>query len=250
MITVIRMAGPLLAWPSPSKYRHRQTEAGPTLSAIQGLFAAAAGITRDQVRPAWIQEVPTAVRLDRPGSVLREFHTVNPVNKASYRQLSRRDQSKVRTVAKATGLDHLVPVITERYYRQDQTALVFIDDPDGVAFEALNAPKFALYAGRKACALSFPFVLGRMSCSLEQALATTPSTAPADQTLEAVLFAPPEELAKYKEPVSRPERPAGRVGEQYLMQERHSVLVDPPRLGSWLDVLDTLMTKGGDHVAV
>lgn len=240
----------MLAWPSPSKYRYRQTEASPTLSAIQGLLAAAAGVARDQVRPTWVQDMSVAIRLDRPGSVLREFHTVNPVKRAGYRQLSGHDQLKLRTVVKGTGAEHQSPMITERYYRQDQTVLVFLDDPSGVALEVLTAPKFTLYAGRKACVLSFPFVLGQMLCSLEQALKTAPSTAPANQSLEAVLFAPPIELTRYKEPVFRPERPAGRVGEHYLTQERHTVLVDPPRRGSWFEVLDVLMSGGTDHVAV
>ena len=115
MITIIRMAGPILAWPSPSKYRYRQTEAAPTLSSIQGILAAAAGITREQVRPDWIQNIQLAIRLDKPGSVLRDFHTINPANKSIYRQLSPRDRSKVRIVAKAGGTEHTVPVITERF---------------------------------------------------------------------------------------------------------------------------------------
>ena len=250
MITVIRIAGPMLTWPSPSKYRFRQTEAGPTLSAIQGLLASAMGVVRDQARPAWIENMSVAIRLDRPGSVIRDYHTINPVKRTAYRQLSRHDQLKLRMVVKGNGADHRSPVITERYYRQDQAILLFFDDPSGNAFQAFTNPKFALYAGRKACVLSFPFLLGRTLGSLEHALISVPSVTPANQNyLEAVLFAPPTELTRYKETVSRPERPAGRVGENYLMQERYTVLVNPPRLNSWWEVLDTFKTGGTAHVA-
>ena len=254
MITVIRLAGPLLAWPSPAKYRHRQTEAGPTLSALQGLLAAAIGNTRSEPRPAWITEVAMAVRLDHPGSVLREFHTINPVDQSRYRLLTQRDRKKVRTVVTAEGGVRKDPVVTERYYRQDQTSVVFIDDPEGVAFHALSEPVFTLYAGRKACVLSFPVVLGQRTGTLEQALAATPSGARGTGPMEAILFSPPNELDAYKPTVSRPERPAGSVGDVYLMQDRYSVLVDPPRMASWLDALASLGPEGhpgGDaHVAV
>jgi hypothetical protein len=207
---------------------------------VHGLLAAAAGVTRDQVRPAWIRDAQLAVRVDRPGSVLRDFHTINPPDRDRYARLSSHDQDKVRTVVKASGAEHTVPVVTERYYRQDQAVVVFVEDPDQAVYDILNSPAFTLYAGRKACTLSFPFVLGCTTVDLESALAEVPTTAPAGGKLEAVLFTEPQRLPVYKEPVFRPEMPAGRVAESYLMQARYSVLVDPPRVGSWFDVLDFL----------
>ena len=240
MITVVRLAGPLLAWPSPAKYRHRHTEPGPTLSAVQGLLAAAAGVTRGAPRPSWVQDAALAIRLDCPGSVLLDYHTINPADRSRYRWLSSRDRSKVRTVVKASGGDHQDTISTERYYRQDQAVLVFIDDPDSAAYRALQHPTFTVFAGRKACVLSFPFVLGQVAAPLEVALGTVPTMASSERQIEGVLFHAPTMLTKYKEPVLRPERPSGPVGEGYQMQARHSVLVDPPRMASWMDVLESL----------
>jgi hypothetical protein len=184
-----------------------------------------------------------AVRADLPGSVLRDYHTINPPDRGRYYRLSVKDRARVRTVAKADGTERTDPVVTERYYRQDQTVTWFIEDPDGFAHTALASPRFTIYAGRKACPLSFPFALGSVSGDLENALASVPTTAPAGAQLEAILFAPPIRLAQVRPVLSRPEKPSGRVAESYTMQPRFSVLVDPPRAENWFDVIAQL--EGG-----
>jgi CRISPR system Cascade subunit CasD len=247
MITVVRLSAPILAWPSPSKYTHRFTEPMPTLSALQGILAAAAGVRRGQQIPEWISEATMAARADLPGSVLRDFHTINPPDRTRYHRLSAKDRLKVRTVVKADGAERVDPVITERYYRSDQTIVWFIDDPEEMAYAALSSPFFTIYAGRKACPLSFPLNLGRVPGSIEDALVAVPTTAPAGAPVEAVLFTPTT-LPHYRPVALRPEHPAGRVGESYAMQQRFSVLVDPPRVASWFDVI-SLLERGTANVA-
>jgi CRISPR system Cascade subunit CasD len=248
VITVLRMAGPNMAWPSASKYRYRHTESSPTLSVIHGLLAAAAGISRNDARPPWIEDIKVAVRLDQPGSVFRDFHTINPIAKERYFQLSEQDRKKLRMVKKGSGDEHKRPIVTERYYRQDEAVMVFLDDPSKNCLSVLSKPKFALYAGRKACVFSFPFIMGQVSGNLEQALMETPTASQVDQALEAVLFERPHQLPYYKKLTSRPERPAGLVGEEYLTQGRYSVQVKPPQLKSWFEVLEKI--KGSGHVAL
>ena len=247
MILVVRLSAPMLAWPSASRFRHRLTEAVPTMSALQGILAAAAGVRREDSRPSWISEANMAVRLDLPGSVQRDFQTINPSDQARYWQLSARDQDKVRTVAKANGAEHDAPVITKRFYRQDQTVLWFIDDAEGKVQKALDAPVFNLYAGRKACPFSVPFQLGLVGGDLEDALSTFPTLAPPGVLVEGSLFAKPTKLAQFKVPERRADKPTGQVGLSYALQDRFSVLVDPPRAASWFEVVETL--RSGDDVA-
>ena len=220
----------------------------PTLSALHGLLGAAAGIRRGDVVPDWIQSAHMAIRADYPGDVLRDFHTINPPDRARYFQLSDKDRQKVRTVVNADGAERGTPVITERFYRQDQTVTWFIDDPEGLVGEALQEPHFTIFAGRKACTLSFPLLLGRVAGDLESVVSSVPTTAPEGSPLEAIFFERPRTLVEFRPVVSRPERAAGPVGERYVAQERFSCLVDPVRVATWFDVMD-LLTDGGSHVA-
>ena len=175
-ILVFRMASPLLSWSHDAKYRHRYTREDPTFSAIIGFIAAAAGVGRNNKFPQWLDDVVTkrqvAVRVDAPGALLRDYHTINPVPIAKYRWLSdeamaqllkkknlKGDEMAVPIVRKADGALHPTPVVTERYYRQNAAYTIFVNDPTGEAERSLLSPVWAYYAGRKSCPLTFPMVL-------------------------------------------------------------------------------------------
>lgn len=175
-ILVFRMASPLLSWSHDAKYRHRYTREDPTFSAIIGFMAAAAGVGRNGKFPQWLADIVTerqvAVRVDAPGALLRDYHTINPVPIAKYRWLSdeamaqilkkkniKGDERVVSIVRKADGKTHPTPVITERYYRQNAAYTIFVNDPTGEAERSLLSPVWAYYAGRKSCTLTFPMVL-------------------------------------------------------------------------------------------
>ena len=245
MLTIAHISAPLLAWPSPSRYRYRYTETSPTLSAIHGLLSAAAGVRRGESRPDWVTGTSMAIRLDRQGSVLRDFHTINPADKQRYRALSEKDKKRVRVVVTADGVENRTPVVTERFYRQDQTVMLFLEDNNSKLLEVLSSPRFALFAGRKACPLSFPFVLGQAELGLEEALSIVPSAGPIGK-LDATLFTNPKELVAVRRR-SAPERPTGPVAESYALQERYGVLVDPPRVSSVFEVINYL--RGDENVA-
>ncbi|MFE4512949.1 type I-E CRISPR-associated protein Cas5/CasD [Kitasatospora sp. NPDC056783] len=74
-VLLARLAGPLQAWGLVSRFDRRDTHLRPTKSGFLGLLAAAAGYSRDEsLHP--LDELRFAVRADRPGIPVRDYHTV------------------------------------------------------------------------------------------------------------------------------------------------------------------------------
>ncbi|MDR2379618.1 MAG: type I-E CRISPR-associated protein Cas5/CasD, partial [Bifidobacteriaceae bacterium] len=73
---VLRLAGPLQAWGGPSQGNRRETANAPSKSGVVGLLAAACG-TRRSGPIDDLLGLKLGVRIDRPGTVLRDFHTVS-----------------------------------------------------------------------------------------------------------------------------------------------------------------------------
>ena len=242
--TVLRLAGPLMAWPDADRYRVRRTREEPTFSALQGLLCAAAGIGRGAARPDWITGAALAARVDRPGSVLRDFHTVNPRPAHPYRWLTAPDRKlAVATVVDAEGKARTATVVTERFYRQDQVVTVYVDDPAGRIADAMSHPVWAPFAGRKACAFSFPLLLGHWPGPVGAAAVGAPTAARlAGSELE------PLAVTLYQEPVTlvptssevAADDPTGQVGQGYGARRRWYTTSSPPELACWSDVMEAL----------
>jgi CRISPR system Cascade subunit CasD len=229
-IVALRLAAPLMSWGDHAKYRERQTRPDPTYSALVGLLSAAAGIGRGAVLPSWLREVGLAVRVDAPGTVLRDYHTVNPPDERRYQWLSDKDRQRVGTVAKAEvrtsgdPVPHTDPVVTERFYRQDAAYLVVVNDPTGRIEAAFTDPAFAFYAGRKSCPLTFPVVVGRLDHDdLETALGQLPRLRPGTVALDAILFSPPNQLSVRRTEIVHDEP----VGGSFAPRARFYVTVQP-----------------------
>jgi CRISPR system Cascade subunit CasD len=230
---VLRLSGPLLAWPDSSRHRSRFTASEPTFSAIRGLLYAAAGIPRGKERASPLTPQQVAFRSDRPGSILEDFHTINPVQTDRYRWMIPPDRTQLQMVRKASGARHDDPIVTRRYYLQDSETIVFIGDELGVWGDAVRNPEWAFFAGRKSCPLSFPIVLGSVDfASLEHALEEFPATSPT-QSLRGVLFQRPHRLVH----VSTETRSDLPTGSGYRALERFFVTVSPPLVESWWDAI-------------
>ncbi|MFJ5103810.1 type I-E CRISPR-associated protein Cas5/CasD [Streptomyces sp. NPDC088554] len=74
-VLLIRLAGPLQSWGVSSRFAHRDTHSRPTKSGVIGLCAAALGLDREQPLGE-LATVLFGVRADRPGTPLRDYHTV------------------------------------------------------------------------------------------------------------------------------------------------------------------------------
>lgn len=143
---LLRLAAPLQAWGTDSKFEVRRTNREPSKSAVIGLLAAALGLRRD-ADLSKLSALRFGVRVDRNGEVIKDFH-----------------------MAKAEKTSYL----TYRYYLSDAIFLVGLESEDRSFLEqierALRNPCFPLFLGRRSCPPTLPLVLGIREDALETAL--------------------------------------------------------------------------------
>lgn len=154
---LLKFKGPLQAWGADSRYQSRQTHHVPTKSAVIGLLAAAEGRRRsDPVED--LVGLEFGVRVDQPGTLLRDFQTAIDWRKGPPGKLS------------------------QRYYLSDAVFLAAVAGPeeflDDLAL-ALKAPRFPLYLGRRACPVGSDLVLGKRTGDVETSLRAEPWVAAA-----------------------------------------------------------------------
>ena len=153
---VLRLAGPLQSWGSHSQYNRRETHGEPTKSGILGLLAAAQGLRRtDPIET--LLALRLGVRTDRPGSLLRDYHTVSdyrgiPLPAAA---VTGKGRQKPTSPVKLTH-------VTERFYLQDAVFVAAVTGPLAtltVLADAIRHPAFPLALGRRACVPTQPLLL-------------------------------------------------------------------------------------------
>lgn len=157
---LLRLAAPLQAWGSSSKFNIRTTEREPTKSGIIGMIAAAMGFQRNAPMPMLetLSSLRFGVRVDREGKLLRDFHMVHE---------QKQGKGKVDS--------HL----TERYYFSDAVFLVALETKDAALLQkvadALKHPVYPLFLGRRSCPPTLPVVLGVRDSALREALLKEPA---------------------------------------------------------------------------
>jgi CRISPR system Cascade subunit CasD len=154
-VLVLRLAGPLQSWGAASRFTRRTTESAPTKSGVIGLLAAAAGIDRgDDTQLARLAALRFGVRIDQPGTRIRDFHTAHHA---------------------VTGKS--MP-LTERFYLADAVFVAALEGDQTLLAElanALDAPVYPPFLGRRSCPPAQPLHLGlHPDTQLEQVLATVP----------------------------------------------------------------------------
>jgi CRISPR system Cascade subunit CasD len=162
---LLRLAGPLQSWGEHSHFNERDTAGFPTRSGILGLLACALGRGR-HASVADLARLSLTVRIDRPGVVLSDLHTVGGGLPA--RETVTTAEGKKR--AGDTGT-----LLTHRFYLADAafTAAVTIPTvaPNGATAaeltdlldqcaRALRSPRWPLFLGRRACPPEGPLLLG------------------------------------------------------------------------------------------
>lgn len=241
---VVRLSSPLQSFGDSSMFRTRFTGPDPTLSALQGMLAAAAGVGRGETLPDEIAELDPVIRVERAGSLLRDYHTVNPLDTAAVRgldQMSARTRKRLVVILRADGSVSDAPLVTERFYRQDAEYLAFLPDDSGQLERWLRTPVFGLYAGRKACVLTAPFLLGRSQASATAAagtLATVETPAGDTAVREMITFAEP---ARYVRTEVRNDRMTR--DRRHARQPRFYQRVEVPVAPSWFDVAAQLRAQ-------
>jgi len=153
---LLRLAAPLQAWGSSSKFNKRMTEREPTKSGVIGMLAAALGRSRtDDISD--LQSLKYGVRIDQEGQLLKDFHTAHTFDNKQ------------------------PPFISDRYYLADALFVVGLEGAEDLLQkidQAVKNPVFPLYLGRRACPPAGPVALGIKEgvCLLDalKDLATTP----------------------------------------------------------------------------
>ncbi|WFE28278.1 type I-E CRISPR-associated protein Cas5/CasD [Solwaraspora sp. WMMD791] len=134
---LLRLAGPLQAWGARSRFVHRGTEIAPTKSGVIGMLAAAKGIRRTEPLTELL-DLSFAVRIDQPGTIVRDFQTAQRLDGSSLPLSYRHYLSDAVFVAAVGGTRDLL------------TGL----------HDALRRPQFPLYLGRRSCPPVLPVSLG------------------------------------------------------------------------------------------
>ncbi|AIG63468.1 CRISPR-associated protein [Corynebacterium atypicum] len=161
----LRLSGPLQSWAGPAvtgNYVHTGTV--PTATALRGLIAGALGCPRDRW-PEWLTQIEFTVRSDKRARIVDDFHTIGSrEDEWDFRRrlavLQGLRASSAKQLAFKPGVGSTV--IARRTYLADAEFLVRITH-EGRTEEidqALAAPRFSTYLGRKAFAPAFPFYLG------------------------------------------------------------------------------------------
>ncbi|CAL9374744.1 hypothetical protein SUDANB171_00933 [Streptomyces sp. enrichment culture] len=170
-VLLLRLAGPLQAWGDRSTFNRRETRPTPTKSGVIGLLAAAAGRARqDPVDD--LSHLGLGIRVDQPGSLLRDYHTVSDYRGTPLPQagVSAKGIQKPTSPAKHTH-------VTTRYYLQDAVFLAAVAGSrellDGLQ-HAVRNPAFPLALGRRSCPPTQPLCLGIRDTDTETALRETP----------------------------------------------------------------------------
>lgn len=154
-VLTLQLAGPLQAWGASARFARRTTENAPTKSGVIGLLAAARGIRRgDEDGLAELAALRFGVRIDQPGSQIRDFQT-------AHHQVTRK----------------AMPV-SERFYLTDAIFVAAVEGEHALVTElhaALRSPVYLPYLGRRSCPPARPVELDvHRDADLEQVLRHEP----------------------------------------------------------------------------
>ncbi|MEV7027854.1 type I-E CRISPR-associated protein Cas5/CasD, partial [Kitasatospora sp. NPDC093558] len=137
-----------------------------------GLLAAAAGRPRE-ADISDLVGLRLGVRVDQPGTLLRDYHTVNDYRGRPLPQagVNAKGLQKPTSPAKDTHVTH-------RYYLQDAVFVAAVQGPVALVTtlaEAIRHPAFPLALGRRSCVPTQPIALGTArEGTLEDVLSTEP----------------------------------------------------------------------------
>ncbi|MFE4609483.1 type I-E CRISPR-associated protein Cas5/CasD [Streptomyces niveus] len=220
---LLRLTGPLQSWGLHSHFNERDTAAFPTRSGVIGMLASALGRRRDQPIDD-LTALHMTVRTDRPGTILRDIHTVGGGLPA---------KATVTTAEGKKRSGDTGTLLTYRYYLADAAFTIALTTPRPNAenhallnhcADALRSPQWPLHLGRRSCPPEGPVLLGQSQDTLHHLihlpLAAYPpqSREPAGKTVEFLadrplnhLPAPPHTTSDTNEDGSHP---SGELNDQ------------------------------------
>ena len=172
-VLALRLGGPLQSWGGRQRLDHfRRTERFPTKSAVVGLLAAALGRPRDGEVDD-LTALRFGVRADRPGEVLRDFHTLSSLFDDKGRFAPGEGRLPIADGGYRSAATSIQ--VTERFYLTDACFVGGLEGERALLEEldaALGSPVFPLYLGRRSCPPDRPVRLGIHEGSLLEVLAS------------------------------------------------------------------------------
>lgn len=194
---LLRLVAPWQSWGVQSHFTIRDTASEPSKSGVAGVLCAASGVDRDDdAKLKRIAATHMGVRVDREGVLKRDYHTAQNILKA-------------QGGTKETDVSH-------RWYLADAAFLVGLHSDDRALLEdlyaTLQAPRWPLFLGRKACAPGEPLffkdpVLALQEKPLVEALNTFPRLRPKRHRddpdwMRGLVEDPGGEIARQDQPLS------------------------------------------------
>ena len=145
----IILSAPMQSWGEDARWDQRTTAVMPTKSALIGLIGCCLGYKRGDIRLKELNEALfIAVRADKPGYVMTDFHTVQGNGGVI-----------LNAEGKPRGGGNVI--ITPKQYLQDARFSVFIwgeTEKLNLCFQAMLHPKWSVYLGRRSCVPSVPIL--------------------------------------------------------------------------------------------
>lgn len=153
------------SWGTQGRFGIRDTDAEPSKSGVVGFVGCALGMPRDDdATLARLGALGFAVRVDREGSPLRDYHTVGGGTFRGDRGYE------------AWGSGGTTP--TERHYLADAAFTVALGGDDHALVDAVAAavqdPRWPLFLGRKGCPPSRPPFVAVVDAPPDEAVRSAP----------------------------------------------------------------------------
>lgn len=179
----LRLEGPLQSWGTQSKHGVRLAGTEPSKSGVIGLVGAALGMARDDGELlAELAGLELAVRVDRPGSILRDYHTAGG--------------GTFRGDPSYTVAGNKNPVTSQRYYLQDASFVALLSGADDLVeriSSAVQDPRWPLFLGRRSCVTSERVFYGVHDAAPFELLESVPRCSRSTGRLRALIECEPGE---------------------------------------------------------
>jgi len=159
-VLLLWLEGPLQSWGTRARWDVRDTGLEPTKSGTIGLLGCALGLRRNHADLERLdRELLFGVRIDRPGVVATDYHTVTGYHRTAAGEY-KHSGGTAKSLAKAREHGEST-IVSPRDYLHDAVFLVGLAGPTEqiqMLRSALAAPHWPLYLGRRSCPPSRPLL--------------------------------------------------------------------------------------------
>ncbi len=152
-VLLLWLEGPMQSWGTRSRWDVRDTGLRPTKSGVIGLIGCAMGLNRnDSELERLDRDILFGVRIDRPGIVSTDYHTVTGYHRTAGGEF-KHSSGIAKSLARAQKYEEST-IVSSRDYLYDAIFLVGLEaspeQTESLRY-AFNAPCWPIYLGRKSC---------------------------------------------------------------------------------------------------